>query len=202
MHCVENLPAALSFSAICGSRLQRVENQRRDRQFSTIGLLWHVPCRGPRDRSVGERDGVRQIAATPHRGLDLRVAVRGASDGASMLEAGVGIIHSTDSAVDHCRQRTAASASATPRVIGGSGAFPSRASSGDRRRVETTAVTASWIFIDRRAPDPPLTNRDRADEPFPAGWADDLSPRPRPRPDFPHVAPGRRGTWKILQAAG
>jgi hypothetical protein len=110
MHCVENLPAALSFSAICGSRLQRVENQRRDRQFSTIGLLWHVPCRGPRDRSVGERDGVRQIAATPHRGLDLRVAVRGASDGASMLEAGVGIIHSTDSAVDHCRQRTAARA--------------------------------------------------------------------------------------------
>jgi hypothetical protein len=39
MHCVESPPDALSFSAICASRLHRVENHRGDRRFSTIGLL-------------------------------------------------------------------------------------------------------------------------------------------------------------------
>jgi len=54
MHFVENLPAALSFSAIFGPHLQRVENQRGNHRFSTIGMLWPVPCRGPGDRSAGK----------------------------------------------------------------------------------------------------------------------------------------------------
>jgi hypothetical protein len=103
MHCVEDLPAALSFSAICRSSLQRVENQRGDHRFSTIGLLWPFHVAEPGDRSVRKARWVRQIAATPHGGLDLQRAMRGGSGGPSTSGAGVGIIHSTDSAVGHCR---------------------------------------------------------------------------------------------------
>jgi hypothetical protein len=80
---------------------------------------------------VGREPG----SCAPHRrrvgwGGASRGATRSGSGGASTAGAGIGIIHSTDSAVDHCRKPTAAPG---PRVrrgqSEGSSALPSRRSS-------------------------------------------------------------------------
>jgi hypothetical protein len=51
MHFVENLPAGMGFSALCGWCLRRVENRLADLQFSTICMRspavdGHVPRAG------------------------------------------------------------------------------------------------------------------------------------------------------------
>jgi hypothetical protein len=64
MHFVENLPAGMGFSALCGSSLHRVENRLADLEFSTI-CMWLERFNGGRGTLAAGQDPTR--ARPAHR---------------------------------------------------------------------------------------------------------------------------------------
>jgi len=108
--------------------------------------IFHFAAPGPVDENA--RMG---CAPSPRRRTMAWIsgAMRSGSGGPSTSEAGVGIIHRTDSAADHHRQRHHRP---RPRNAEGDqwpGPFPSRRSSRDRRQVATRSMPEPWVFIDR-----------------------------------------------------